>query len=155
MKGPIGAQLRVPMAPRVARELELHFQRSGFSGDADLVFPNTATGLPQQRSEVRRKFERTLKRAGLRQEMKFHGLRHTFATRLAASGVPLVKLQEWLGHEDAATTQIYVDFQPSGHDVEPIERAFGSDPLGLDRESAESTRPAESTRRDQAVRVDV
>jgi len=33
-------------------------------------------------------------------DVKFHGLRHTFATRLAAAGVPLVKLQEWLGHED-------------------------------------------------------
>ena len=43
-----------------------------------------------------------------------------------------MKLQEWLGHEDATTTQIYVDYQPSGHDAELIERAFGSDPLGLD-----------------------
>ena len=123
----------VPMAPRVARELELHFQRAQFTDDAALVFPNPTTGTPQQRSEVHRRFKRTLKRAGLREEMKFHGLRHTFATRLAASGVPLVKLQEWLGHEDAATTQIYVDYQPSGQDVELIERAFGSDPLGLDR----------------------
>lgn len=121
----------VPMAPRVARELELHFQRSAFTTDSSLVFPNPATGDPQQRSEVHRRFKRTLKRAGLREEMKFHGLRHTFATRLAASGVPLVKLQEWLGHEDATTTQIYVDYQPSGHDAELIERAFGSDSLGL------------------------
>ncbi len=29
----------VPMAPRVARELELHFQRARFRGDGDLVFP--------------------------------------------------------------------------------------------------------------------
>jgi integrase len=120
------------MAPRVARELELHFQRSRFTRDADLVFPNPTTGSPQQRSEVHRRFKRTLRRAGLREEMKFHGLRHTFATRLAASGVPLVKLQEWLGHEDAETTQIYVEYQPSGRDLELIERAFGSDPLGLD-----------------------
>lgn len=121
----------VPMAPRVARELELHFQRSAFTADSDLVFPNPATADPQQRSEVHRRFKRTLRRASLRDEMKFHGLRHTFATRLAASGVPMVKLQEWLGHEDASTTQIYVDYQPSGHDAELIERAFGSDPLGF------------------------
>jgi integrase len=135
----------VPMAPRVARELELHFQRSAFTTDSSLVFPNPATGDPQQRSEVHRRFKRTLKRAGLRDEMKFHGLRHTFATRLAASGVPLVKLQEWLGHEDATTTQIYVDYQPSGQDAELIERAFGSDPLGLSRPGlpSEPSIPAE------------
>ena len=120
----------VPMAPRVARELELHFQRSHFSGDQELVFPNPLTGAPQQRSEVHRRFKRTLKRAALR-EVKFHGLRHTFATRLAAAGVPLVKLQEWLGHEDIATTQIYIDYQPSTQDGALIERAFGSDPIDL------------------------
>ena len=72
------------MAPRVARELELHFQRSQFTDDSALVFPNPVTGDPQQRSEVHRRFKRTLKRAALREDMKFHGLRHTFATRLAA-----------------------------------------------------------------------
>jgi len=117
----------VPMAPRVARELELHFQRSRFAADDDLVFPNPLTGSPQQRSEVHRRFKRTLRRAALREEMKFHGLRHTFATRLAAAGVPLVKLQEWLGHEDIVTTQIYIDYQPSSEDGALIDRAFGSD----------------------------
>ena len=129
----------VPMAPLVARELELHFQRSQFTADDDLVFPNPATGSPQQRSEVHRRFKRTLKRAGLRDDMKFHGLRHTFATRLAAAGVPLVKLQEWLGHEDASTTQIYVDYQPSGRDAEFIDRAFGTDPLGLGAEPSQGS----------------
>ena len=79
---------------------------------------------------MHRRFKRTLKRAAIR-EVKFHGLRHTFATRLAAAGVPLVKLQEWLGHEDIATTQIYIDYQPSAQDGALIERAFGSDPLEL------------------------
>jgi len=120
----------VPMAPRVARELELHFQRSRFAADDDLVLPNPLTGSHQQRSELHRRFKRTLKRAGLREDLKFHGLRHTFATRLAAAGVPLVKLREWLGHADIATTQIYIDYQPSTHDGVLIERAFGSDPFG-------------------------
>jgi integrase len=119
----------VPMAPRVARELELHYQRTRFNATEDLVFPNPRTGSPQQRSEIHRRFKRTLRRAAIRNDMKFHGLRHTFATRLAAAGVPLVKLQEWLGHEDIATTQIYIDYQPSDGDAELIERAFGSNPL--------------------------
>ena len=66
----------VPMAPRVARELELHCQRSSFSAEQQLVFPNPLTGSPQQRSEVHRRFKRALRRAALREDMKFHGLRH-------------------------------------------------------------------------------
>lgn len=133
----------VPMAPRVARELELHFQRSRFTRDEQLVFPNPLTGSPQQRSEVHRRFKRTLKRAAVR-EVKFHGLRHTFATRLAGGGVPLVKLQEWLGHEDIATTQIYIDYQPSAEDAALIERAFGPDPLDLAQRSIQRSNLSET-----------
>jgi hypothetical protein len=37
----------------------------------------------------------------------FHDLRHTFATRLAATGTPSPTIQEFLGHADSKTTQIY------------------------------------------------
>ena len=130
----------VPMTVQVARELELHFQRSRFTEPDDLVFPNPVTGRPQQRGEMHRRLKRTLKRAGIREELSLHGLRHTFGTRLAAAGVPMVKIQEWMGHENAETTQIYVDYQPSEQDGQLVERAFGSDPFGLGEDSA---RPAE------------
>ena len=39
-----------------------------------------------------------------------------------------------MGHENAETTQIYVDYQPSVHDAQLMERAFGSDPFGLDED---------------------
>ena len=125
----------VPMTVEVARELELHFQRSHFTERDDLVFPNPGTGRPQHRGEVHRRLKRTLKRAGVREELSLHGLRHTFGTRLAAAGVPLVKIQEWMGHENAETTQIYVDYQPSEQDGQLVERAFGSDPFGLGKDS--------------------
>ncbi len=85
--------------------------------------------------------KRTLKRAGIREELSLHGLRHTFGTRLAAAGVPLVKIQEWMGHENAETTQIYVDYQPSVHDAQLVERAFGSDPFGLGEGPVEGPDP--------------
>ncbi len=57
--------------------------------------------------------------------VRFHDLRHTFATRLAASGQPLRTIQEFLGHADSKTTQIYAHYAPSAHEVEIVNAAFG------------------------------
>jgi len=43
---------------------------------------------------------------------------------MAAAGVPLRTLQEWLGHRDITTTQRYADYAPSEHDGEMVEAAF-------------------------------
>ena len=43
---------------------------------------------------------------------------------MAAVGVPMRTLQEWMGHRDFATTQIYADYSPSGEEAKVIARAF-------------------------------
>ena len=63
--------------------------------------------------------------------MRFHDLRHTFGTRMAAAGVPLRTLQEWMGHRDFTTTLVYADYQPSSQEAELVERAFGRDGTDL------------------------
>ena len=60
--------------------------------------------------------------------IRFHDLRHTFATTLAAAGVPLRTIQEYLGHADLKTTQIYAHYAPSAHEVEIVNDAFGAQP---------------------------
>jgi site-specific recombinase XerD len=45
--------------------------------------------------------------AGLDEHHRFHDLRHTFGTAMAAAGVPMRTLQEWMGHRDIQTTQRY------------------------------------------------
>ncbi|WP_296583951.1 tyrosine-type recombinase/integrase [Xanthobacter sp.] len=37
------------------------------------------------------------------------GLRHAFGVHAVRSGVPLILVQKWLGHEDIATTAIYTN----------------------------------------------
>jgi integrase len=65
----------VPLADRVARELELLFQASEFQGEEDLVFGHPHTGGPLDRSQVSKRFKSALKRASVR-EVRFHDLRH-------------------------------------------------------------------------------
>jgi integrase len=101
----------VPMADSVASELERHFQRSRFCGNSDLVFGHPQTGKPLDPSKLRKRFVEALQRAGVGQ-ITFHELRHTFGTQLAAAGVPLRTIQEWMGHADAKTTEIYRHYSP-------------------------------------------
>jgi integrase len=115
----------VPLADRLAGELERHFQRSRWRGERDLVFAHPLTGHILDVSKLRKRFRRTLRHAGVH-DITFHELRHTFGTQMAAAGAPLRAIQEWMGHADASTTAIYAHYapDPSGG-ARFIERAFG------------------------------
>jgi integrase len=121
----------VPMADEVGGELERLFKRSRFQSDGDLVFAQPTSGEPLPKANVTRRFRKALEAAGLDESHRFHDLRHTFGTRMAAAGVPMRTLQEWLGHRDLATTQIYADYAPSAHEAAMIAAAFvrGSNPV--------------------------
>jgi integrase len=45
---------------------------------------------------------------------------------MAAAGVPMRTLQEYMGHRDFKTTLIYADYAPSEREAEWIEAAFAA-----------------------------
>ena len=108
---------------RVATELELLSQESQWTRDDDLVFAHPETGKPIDRSKLLKRFKAALRRADVR-AVRFHDLRHTFGTRMAAQGVPMRVLQELMGHRDFKTTLIYADYAPSEREAEWVEEAF-------------------------------
>ena len=55
---------------------------------------------------VARTFSRILKENGFR-HIRLHDLRHSCATLLLRNGVPLPKIQKWLGHSNIITIQRY------------------------------------------------
>ena len=69
-----------------------------------------------------------LRAAGLEESVGFHSLRHSYGTALAAHGVPMRTLQEWMGHQDIATTQRYADYCPNPRERELVEAAFARAP---------------------------
>lgn len=101
----------VPMPERVAIALKRHFERSHYTAPDDLVFCHPETGGPFDSSKMRKRFKAAIETAGVR-SIRFHDLRHTFGTRMAAAGAPLRTIQEWMGHRDYKTTEIYADYAP-------------------------------------------
>ncbi len=117
----------VPMRKRVAQELEALSRATAYTGDDDLVFCHPHTGRPIDRSKLSKRWRAAARSAGVYTEsrqVRFHDLRHTFGTRMAAAGVPMRTLQEWMGHRDFKTTLIYADYAPGEREAEWAEAAF-------------------------------
>jgi integrase len=114
----------VPMADQVAGERERLIQSTGAKADDALVFPDPFTGEPLKKNANLRRMRLALKAAGLDTSHRFHDLRHTFGTHMAAHGVPMRTLQEMMGHRDITTTQRYADYAPSAGEAEMVAGAF-------------------------------
>jgi site-specific recombinase XerD len=65
-------------------------------------------GEPISERGVRKLVVKYTKAAGITKKASCHTLRHTFATYKAERGVSPFQLQQWLGHANLNTTQIYV-----------------------------------------------
>lgn len=98
--------------------------RERFTGDTDFVFVDWK-GKHQYHVAVRSRFYAALQRAELRR-IRFHDLRHTFGTTMAAAGKDLVTIQNWLGHAHISTTMRYAHFRPSRQGAQEIGVAFSA-----------------------------
>ena len=76
----------------------------------DFVF-TSRIGTKINCHNLRRIFKIAVKKAGI-QDIRFHDLRHTFATRLAQSGVDIYKISKLLGHQSITMTQRYAHHCP-------------------------------------------
>ena len=58
-------------------------------------------------------FKKYVKKAGIvKDNLHFHSLRHSFAVRGMEKGIPLNQIQVLLGHENIATTSVYLKINP-------------------------------------------
>lgn len=84
-------------------------------GEYDLIVPNGA-GNPESHANVlQRVFYPALRRASLRR-IRFHDLRHTFASLLLANGEDIVRVSRLLGHASPhVTLTVYSHMLPKEH----------------------------------------
>ena len=111
----------VPLMDEVAGMLARIGERDRWTAPDDLVFSGDS-GEPLDGSALRRRFKRARDAAGLR-PLRFHDLRHTFGSVAIRTADPR-ELQEWMGHSDFSTTQIYMHYKPRADAARRLSAAF-------------------------------
>lgn len=93
----------IPLLPEIRETLQA---LAGDLADDALLF-RTRTGVPYSLPGVESNFIRARRRAGLT-SVRFHDLRHSYASDCLAAGIPLSIIQRWLGHRSISTTERYL-----------------------------------------------
>lgn len=113
---------RVPLADQPASALDRMSRREHFTSLEDLVFCNVL-GRPLDGSALRRRYKRAQIAASVR-SLRFHDLRHTFGSLLAARGVDVVTIQKAMGHSALSTTSRYLHARPASQQARVFTAAF-------------------------------
>lgn len=101
----------VPLSPVAAREIDSYMECRAHldikPGEDDILFLNRR-GRRLTRVMIFYIVRRLAEAAGIRKTISPHTLRHSFATHLLEGGANLRAIQQMLGHESIATTEIYI-----------------------------------------------
>ncbi|MBI4898541.1 MAG: tyrosine recombinase XerC [Actinobacteria bacterium] len=110
VEGKGGRTRMVPVGELAAAAVRDYLDRGRPRLEADRTASTlflTKSGKPLQPSDVRRRLQGSLRRAGVAAGISPHALRHSFATHLLNGGADLRSVQELLGHRSISATQIY------------------------------------------------
>jgi len=113
-------------APLNQTVLELLKTRNKVRSISGFVFPSKAS-TKMDGHHLHRAFVSARETANLA-DVRFHDLRHTFATRLVQSGVDLYVVKELLGHKTITMTMRYAHHYPESlrHGVEVLDTLGGT-----------------------------
>jgi integrase len=99
-----GTERRIPLTDTLAAALKSIRGLRHLQGG--LVFGRRRDGGVLSLYAVRERLERACRKAGLRR-IRWHDMRHSFASQLISAGMPIRQVQEWLGHSTITMTMRY------------------------------------------------
>lgn len=73
----------------------------------DALFIDANKGKPTQKQSLYVRIKTLVRKAHIKKKVGTHTLRHSIATHLLQSGMKLERIQQFLGHADLDSTQIY------------------------------------------------
>jgi integrase len=117
-----GTERAVPMAEEVAQRLARLGQRDHFTADDDLVFC-TPRGQHVGYKALKERYRAALQGADLREDFRFHNLRHTFGSTVIRHADSR-EVMEWMGHADLTTTRRYLAFVDREDAAKRVSEAF-------------------------------
>jgi len=95
------------------RQQQEEAMKEGRNEIPEWVFANRFGSFMSIKNVKTRNFKRVLKKAGLR-SIRFHDLRHTFASQLLSRGANILYVSQQLGHADPSITlKIYAKWIPT------------------------------------------
>ncbi len=116
---------RVPLPDQALAALNDLSKRGDFTAPDELVVCNVVTGRFLDGSALRRRYKDAQTAAGVH-EMRWHDLRHTYGSLLAASGEELVTIKAAMGHANITTTEVYLHARPATELAARFTTAFAA-----------------------------
>lgn len=112
-----GRVRRVPLPDQASAALSRLREREDFTGLDGFVFVDPGLGRRLHPVSTRKRFKQARDAAGAR-PLRFHDLRHTYGSLLAAAGVDLVTIKEMMGHSALSTTGRYLHARPANEQAQ-------------------------------------
>lgn len=118
-----GKVRRVPLPDQALVALEQLSRRADFIEPDEIVFCNVVTGRSLNGSALRRRYKQAQAAAEVH-ALRWHDLRHTYGSLLAASGEELVTIKAAMGHANISTTEVYLHARPATELATRFSKAF-------------------------------
>ena len=111
----------VPIAEKNLQELSLYIEYARpqllQQIKTDALFIDANKGRPMQKQSLYVRIKRLVKKARIKKKVGTHTLRHSIATHLLQSGMKLERIQQFLGHADLDSTQIYTHLKNESNEL--------------------------------------